>query len=676
MLNKLMLRNAKRSVKNYTIYIVTMTIISALMFAFNSMIFSEDMKTVYHKIGIFIALVSVASFFIFFIIIWLVRYMVNFMMERRSQEFGTYLLIGMKKKQIAQLFLRENILLGLLSFALGIIPGFLFQKLFTNIFYVILNEDYPISGAFSLVGILVTAGILLLSYLFALINIQRKFKKMAIKDFFSIERSNDEITVEQKSWKKFFVPLSILYIIIFHVLMFTGKMTILSTWFYIFGLFLSIYLLYVGLSPFFVNYLQSRRKGVYRGANLFILRQLSSKIKTMRFTLGTLTLLFAAALLSSTIVTMFADYQNQQMNKQLPFDTLIFSDQKDADFNEFLPILKTNTELDNYIIYRIYENNTNVVNDFMYQHRKGTYLTDVHKNGKSGDNTYFGQDTYIKLSDYNRLRELINLKPVSLKQGQYILHGKASVENDLKKITKEVQIKIDKKTLSCQEIRTEPFSQEGMNGADYLLVVNDTAATQMKPYYSLLAANLNDNIPIDLQDQLKAKQHYFDQETSEDLYDIEVGRGSSQVLSWADTVIVADNVIRDSKFVITAVCFVLAYLAIIFLCTAFTILAVQQLSDSEKYRFRYKILKQLGLNKLAVRKVILKQLLAYYLCPLLISILLSMVTGLFLSERFVYFTGIAASSFQYYILGVLLFIMIYIAYFTTTYISFIRNVEK
>lgn len=64
---------------------------------------------------------------------------------------------------------------------------------------------------------------------------------------------------------------------------------------------------------------------------------------------------------------------------------------------------------------------------------------------KSGDNTYFGQDTYIKLSDYNRLRELINLKPVSLKQGQYILHGKASVENDLKKITKEVQIKIDKK---------------------------------------------------------------------------------------------------------------------------------------------------------------------------------------------------------------------------------------
>ncbi|EAC7892625.1 ABC transporter permease, partial [Listeria monocytogenes] len=195
-------------------------------------------------------------------------------------------------------------------------------------------------------------------------------------------------------------------------------------------------------------------------------------------------------------------------------------------------------------------------------------------------------------------------------------------------------------------------------------------------YYSLLAAKLNDNIPIDLQDQLKAKQQYFDQETSEDLYDIEVGRGSSQVLSWADTVIVADNVIRDSKFVITAVCFVLAYLAIIFLCTAFTILAVQQLSDSEKYRFRYKILKQLGLNKLAVRKIILKQLLAYYLCPLLISILLSMVTGLFLSERFVYFTGIAASSFQYYILGVLLFIMIYIAYFTATYISFIRNVEK
>ena len=40
MLNKLAFRNARRSMRDYLIYLVTMTIISALMLAFNSLIFS------------------------------------------------------------------------------------------------------------------------------------------------------------------------------------------------------------------------------------------------------------------------------------------------------------------------------------------------------------------------------------------------------------------------------------------------------------------------------------------------------------------------------------------------------------------------------------------------------------------------------------------------------------
>ena len=38
MLSKLAFRNAKRSLKDYLIYIITMTIIAAMMFAFDSMI--------------------------------------------------------------------------------------------------------------------------------------------------------------------------------------------------------------------------------------------------------------------------------------------------------------------------------------------------------------------------------------------------------------------------------------------------------------------------------------------------------------------------------------------------------------------------------------------------------------------------------------------------------------
>ncbi|MGL5433999.1 MAG: FtsX-like permease family protein, partial [Lachnospiraceae bacterium] len=118
MLRKLTFRNVRRSVKDYLIYLVTMVIISTLMFAFHGMIFSEDMRGLYGEFAIFGALIGFASFFIMIIVIWLVHYMVNFMLQRRSREFGTYLLLGMKKKQIAKVFRQENIILGFMAMLL------------------------------------------------------------------------------------------------------------------------------------------------------------------------------------------------------------------------------------------------------------------------------------------------------------------------------------------------------------------------------------------------------------------------------------------------------------------------------------------------------------------------------------------------------------------------------
>ena len=94
MLNKLALRNAKRSFRNYFIYLMTMVLITALMFAFNSMIFSEDIQKVCAEAGMLAMLIGLVTFFIVIIIIWLVHYMMRFMAEKRSREFATYLLLG------------------------------------------------------------------------------------------------------------------------------------------------------------------------------------------------------------------------------------------------------------------------------------------------------------------------------------------------------------------------------------------------------------------------------------------------------------------------------------------------------------------------------------------------------------------------------------------------------
>ena len=84
MLTKLALRNARRSLRDYLIYLMTMVLITAMMFAFNSMIFSDAVREICTEAGMLAAMLGMATFFIVLIIIWLVHYMVKFMAENEA----------------------------------------------------------------------------------------------------------------------------------------------------------------------------------------------------------------------------------------------------------------------------------------------------------------------------------------------------------------------------------------------------------------------------------------------------------------------------------------------------------------------------------------------------------------------------------------------------------------
>ena len=99
MLFKLSLRNAKRSMKDYLIYMLTMAGIVAFMFAFDSPDFYRYRPKYGETAMVMAVMIGFVTFFIVLIVAWLINYMVHFMLEKRSREFGTYLLLGMKKKK-------------------------------------------------------------------------------------------------------------------------------------------------------------------------------------------------------------------------------------------------------------------------------------------------------------------------------------------------------------------------------------------------------------------------------------------------------------------------------------------------------------------------------------------------------------------------------------------------
>ena len=138
---------------------------------------------------------------------------------------------------------------------------------------------------------------------------------------------------------------------------------------------------------------------------------------------------------------------------------------------------------------------------------------------------------------------------------------------------------------------------------------------------------------------------------------------------------VRDNLIPETRYLLSTLIFPCFYVGLVFLCVALTVLSVQQLSDSANYKFRYSVLKKLGMNRQEIGMVILKQLACYYLCPVFLACAIGGSVSVFMSGKFIFYTGIHSAVIYYFGLTFLLFFGVYALYFITTYVSFRRNVD-
>ena len=132
--------------------------------------------------------------------------------------------------------------------------------------------------------------------------------------------------------------------------------------------------------------------------------------------------------------------------------------------------------------------------------------------------------------------------------------------------------------------------------------------------------------------------------------------------------------ISESDSFYTIISFLAFYIALIFIMGVATLLAIQQLSDSEKYKYRYDLLKKLGVDETQINKTILKQLLIYFAIPMLIPIIVCIPVIL---SIFNIFTMAVAIEEVWRNIGIVfgMLILVYGIYFIATYVQFCRNVD-
>lgn len=640
---KLSLRNARRQARDYLAYFVTIVMAAALVYAFNGLVFSQEIRTLSSLLDSLPLMIILASAVVVCIIGWLIQYTTGFMLERRSRELGTYILIGLENRQVARLFLLENLAVGAVALVLGTLLGNLIFQVLRAVTLSLFHVGYTFSFAFSFKAIGLTLFYFVLVYLLALFRSRKRIRAMKIYTLIYFDRQNEgEVIKKSRSRQKVFI-VSIVFGVIGTLLLLLHNVLlgIIGSVFVI----LFLYGFFISFSSGIPAYFDKRTEKKYRGSTLLIFRSLSAKLATMGVVMATVALLFTATLISEGSGMLFNAMFQGRNEQTTCFDLFIGSTDRSEDrFDEYLAFINAEIPLRDAWQYQIYQGENLQVTSHIQANVD--YIID------------FDYDTLMKASDYATLRAMLGYPAVTLESGQYLIHCMTYLKPLMTGYGEAITV--GGHTLRPGGVYTENFTQSlwDGNGRGFILVVPDDAAKARPVSHSIFAAMTAEPV---------SEAQYYALRVMRDAKD--------ETIQGYDTLFSKAAIEAENASMCAMIVFPLYYLALVLTMVSATILTIQQLSETARYRRQYELLGKLGMDRREMRQTLRRQFAIFYtmpaLPPLLIGIPFILALGSALDP------GVLAGQGQLFaIVGAALgmFIVIYLVYILVAYSSLKRNV--
>lgn len=598
MLGKLSVRNAKRQAKDYIIYFITVIISVALMFSFNSIAVSEDISELSTYMKDFGKAILGISVIIIFVMAWLINYTMKFMLEKRSKEFGTYQILGIEKKDISNMFTLENILIGSLAFVLGVGAGLFLNQFLTSIIMNLFNQPYQIQIVFDIKAVGLTALYFFGIFVLVLLNCRRKIKKTKVYNLLYADKKNENNVIKKSKGNIIVFITSLVLLLLAYFIndrefSNMSNMTGRNIFIALVMLIIGIYLFYISISSFIVKrYLQNKSRK-YKKSNMFLYRNLTSKINTMSITMGTIALMFTFILVGGNVALLMNNMLNNEIEMGYPFEITMSS--LDKDFSIYKDYINKNAKVKEMYEYDLYDvHNTNIRRALDGSAFESRY--------------YYDTDSVMLLKDYNKLRQMLGYEQVSLGENEAIIHSMKTAEEKFEKyIEKNNSIEICNKKLTIKQVNGESISQISFNGYTYCIVVpdymeqlllNEQIETRKDGdliYNHKLAVTTEEITTQDfargLEELIPREEFTITSEYGGERYEQSIERGLAYFHTKGER-------LSEAKSFYAIISFLAFYVALIFVMATATLLAIQQLSDSEKYKYRYELLKKLGMDEL------------------------------------------------------------------------------
>ena len=339
MLYKLAFRNAKRSLSDYAVYLITVTLSFSLMFSFGLVASSDAITGLSEGMNTFQTVLDFINIIILFVICFLINYTTKFMFTKRSREFGMYLLLGIRRGRVILMFLTEILLLGLFALALSFPIGFLVSQVIS----IVIVRAFEIPEVIFITFRAAPAGTLLLCFaavfLLVLVNMTGKMGRISIRGFLDMEKKNEEKMLRSSRKRNLLFCVSLLLGVLGFLVwnsqfsLDAGSDQSVMYWLMlgILLFILSIYGVSVTAGDMLLTLVLRKRSLKYTGDHLFIARTFSSKVRSMSITMGTLSMLVVLTLLALNV-----SYLNQGMSGYLlelesPYDIQVFDDPEDRE---------------------------------------------------------------------------------------------------------------------------------------------------------------------------------------------------------------------------------------------------------------------------------------------------------------------------------------------------------
>ena len=633
MLFKLSIKNMRKTIKDFAIYVLTLVLGVAIFYMFNSLDSQEAMMQVSSStrelIKLMITMLGFVSVFVAVILGLLIVYANNFLINRRKKEFGTYMMLGMSKGQISRILLIETIFVGIISLIVGLIIGVFASQFMSVLVGKLFAADMSkFEFVFSKDACIKTCIYFAVMYIAVMIFNTFTISRYKLINLLNASKKNEQIKIKNL-WVCILVFIIGVVILGYAYYKVTGGVNELSTADTILPIILmgivGTILVFWSVSGFILKLVQLRKNIYLKDVNMFVLRQLHNKINTTVVSMSIICLmLFMTITILSSALSL-----NNTMRKDLedttPVDLNLY---KTANLPENEKMSKAQIEDSRKTMIQTLEDNgfdmtklKDVVEIPIYATNELTWrdtLSPVYDEVKQQfpNLLYETAEEIVKVSDYNKIARLYGNIEYQLKDDEYII----LCDFDNMKNLRNKALKADSTiTIAGKEYKSK--YDECQNGYIYMagshinngivLVPDSCNLTEDMKEETFLAANYNATTEEEKEEIEKICTGETETEFSKNLNEKDITIDGMTKIA----------IIESSLGVSTIVLFIAIYLGIIFLIASSAILALKQLTESSDNKQRYAILRKIGADEKMIKGALFKQIGIFFLMPLILAII-------------------------------------------------------